>query len=129
MISIVQGLILGLLQGAFELFPVSSLGHSVVIPALLGWNIHENDNSFLIFLVATHLATALVLIAFYWSTWVAIVAGLLRSLRTRHISPDDTNAKLGWLLVVATIPAGILGLCFKTASAVCSLRPNRRPFS
>jgi len=113
MISIIQGLILGLLQGAFELFPVSSLGHSVILPAIFGWNIHENDNSFLIFLVATHLATALVLIGFYWTTWVAIVKGLLRSLLARQIKPDDTEAKLGWLLVVGTIPAGILGLIFQ----------------
>lgn len=113
MISIVQGLILGLLQGAFELFPVSSLGHSVILPAIFGWNIHENDNSFLIFLVATHLATALVLIGFYWATWVAIVKGMLRSLRDRQIKPDDSEAKLGWLLVVGTIPAGLLGLIFQ----------------
>jgi undecaprenyl-diphosphatase len=113
MISVLQALILGLLQGAFELFPVSSLGHSVILPALLGWNIHENDNSFLIFLVATHLATALVLVGFYWNTWVGIIAGILRSLRQRQIKPDDTEAKLGWLLVVGTIPAGILGLVFQ----------------
>lgn len=113
MISIIQGLILGLLQGAFELFPVSSLGHSVILPAILGWNIHENDNSFLIFLVATHLATALVLIGFYWATWVGIVKGLFRSLRDRQIKPSDNEAKLGWLLVVGTIPAGILGLIFQ----------------
>jgi undecaprenyl-diphosphatase len=113
MISALQALILGLLQGAFELFPVSSLGHSVILPALLGWNIHENDNSFLIFLVATHLATALVLVGFYWNTWVGIIAGILRSLRQRQIKPDDTEAKLGWLLVVGTIPAGILGLVFQ----------------
>jgi undecaprenyl-diphosphatase len=115
MISAVQALILGLLQGAFELFPVSSLGHSVIIPGLLGWNIHENDNSFLIFLVATHLATALVLLGFYWSTWVGIISGMIRSLRQRQIKPDDTEAKLGWLLVVGTIPAGILGLLFQDA--------------
>lgn len=113
MISAIQALILGLLQGAFELFPVSSLGHSVILPALLGWNIHENDNSFLIFLVATHLATALVLIGFYWNTWVGIIAGIFRSLRQRQIKPDDTEAKLGWLLVVGTIPAGIIGLLFQ----------------
>lgn len=113
MISILQALILGLLQGAFELFPVSSLGHSVILPALFGWNIHENDNSFLIFLVATHLATALVLIGFYWTTWVSIVKGLLRSLQERQIKADDTEAKLGWLLLIATIPAGILGLIFQ----------------
>ena len=113
MISVFQGIVLGLLQGAFELFPVSSLGHSVIFPQLVGWNIHENDNSFLIFLVATHLATALVLIGFYWATWVKVVAGMVRSLRQRQIGSQDSDAKLGWLLVVGTIPAGILGLLFQ----------------
>src|ERR1700736_397257 len=113
MISLSQALILGLLQGAFELFPVSTLGHSVILPALFGWNIHENDNSFLIFLVATHIATAIVLIAFYWSTWVRVTKGIFRSLRQRQIKPDDADAKLGWLLVIGTIPAGILGLLFQ----------------
>src|SRR5258705_7073455 len=109
-ISYVQALVLGLLQGAAELFPVSSLGHSVILPRLLGWNIHQNDKYFLTFLVATHLATALVLLAFFWRDWVRIVKGLGRSLRDRGIDPADADAKLGWLLVVGTIPAGILGL-------------------
>jgi undecaprenyl-diphosphatase len=109
-ISYAQAIILGLLQGASELFPVSSLGHSVILPKLLGWNIHQNDDYFLTFLVATHLATALVLLGFFWRDWVAIVKGLLRSLRDREIAADDTDAKLGWLLVVGTIPAGIIGL-------------------
>ena len=101
---------LGLLQGFSELFPISSLGHSVILPRLLGWNIHQNDSYFITFLVATHLATALVLLGFFWRDWVRIVRGLGRSLREREIAPDDTDAKLGWLLVVGTIPAGILGL-------------------
>jgi undecaprenyl-diphosphatase len=82
----------------------------VILPRLLGWNIHQNDKYFLTFLVATHLATALVLLGFFWHDWVRIVKGLGRSLRDRGIAPDDTDAKLGWLLVVGTIPAGILGL-------------------
>jgi undecaprenyl-diphosphatase len=102
--------VLGLLQGVSELFPVSSLGHSVVLPRLLGWNIHQNDAYFLTFLVATHLATAIVLLVFFWRDWVRILRGLGRSLRDRQIAPDDVDAKLGWLLVVGTIPAGILGL-------------------
>jgi undecaprenyl-diphosphatase len=102
--------VLGLLQGVSELFPVSSLGHSVVLPRLLGWNIHQNDPYFLTFLVATHLATAIVLLGFFWRDWVRILRGLGRSLRDREIAPDDVDAKLGWLLVVGTIPAGILGL-------------------
>lgn len=109
-ISYLQALVLGLVQGASELFPVSSLGHSVVIPRLLGWNIHQNDDYFLTFLVATHLATAIVLLGFFWRDWVRIVRGLGRSLRDREIARGDTDARLGWLLVVATIPAGILGL-------------------
>jgi len=105
-----QAVILGLLQGFSELFPISSLGHSVVLPKILGWNIQENDKFFLNFLVATHLATALVLLGFFWRDWVRIVKGLFRSLRDRQIAPDDSDARLGWLLVVGTIPAGLLGL-------------------
>jgi undecaprenyl-diphosphatase len=110
LISYPQAIILGLLQGVSELFPVSSLGHSVILPKLLGWNIHQNDPYFISFLVATHLATAIVLLLFFWKDWVRIVKGIGRSLRDRGIDPNDTDAKLGWLLVVGTIPAGILGL-------------------
>jgi len=105
-----QAMLLGLLQGFAERFPISSLGHSVILPSLLGWNIHQNDPYFLSFLVATHLATALVLLGFFWQDWVRIVKGLGRSLRNRGIDPADTDAKLAWLLIVGTIPAGILGL-------------------
>jgi undecaprenyl-diphosphatase len=109
-ISYFQAIVLGLLQGAAELFPVSSLGHSVVLPRLLGWDIHQNDDYFLTFLVATHLATAIVLLGFFRHDWVRIFQGLGRSLRDREIHPTDTDAKLGWLLIVGTIPAGLLGL-------------------
>jgi undecaprenyl-diphosphatase len=109
-ISYLQAIILGLVQGISELFPISSLGHSVVIPRVLGWNIHQNDDYFLTFLVATHLATALVLLGFFRRDWVGIVKGIGRSLRDREIAPDDAEAKLGWLLVVGTIPAGLLGI-------------------
>jgi undecaprenyl-diphosphatase len=110
LISYAQAVVLGLLQGFSELFPISSLGHSVILPKLLGWDIHQNDPYFLSFLVATHLATAIVLFFFFWHDWVRILRGLGRSLRNRGIAPDDYDAKLGWLLVVGTIPAGILGL-------------------
>src|SRR6266545_5477650 len=109
-ISYLQALVLGLLQGAAELFPVSSLGHSVILPRLLGWDIHQNDDYFLTFLVATHLATALVLLGFFWRDWVRIACGLGRSLRDHQIADDDADGRLGWLLVIATIPAGLLGL-------------------
>ena len=107
-ITYFQAAILGLLQGVSELFPVSSLGHSVILPSLFGWNIHQNAPYFLTFLVALHLATALVLLAFFWHDWVRIIKGLGRSLRDREVT--DPDAKLGWLLVLGTIPAGLLGL-------------------
>ena len=110
LISYPRAIVLGLLQGVSELFPVSSLGHSVILPKLLGWNIHQNDSYFITFIVATHLATALVLVWFFRRDWAAILRGLGRSLRDREIAPDDHHAKLGWLLVVGTIPAGLLGL-------------------
>src|SRR5665213_3268598 len=110
MISLAQAAILGLLQGFSELFPISSLGHSVMLPRLLAWNIQQNDPFFLTFLVATHLATAIVLFCFFWKDWMKILAGMGRSLRDREIKNNDAAAKVGWLLVVGTIPAGILGL-------------------
>jgi undecaprenyl-diphosphatase len=111
-ISYFQGVVLGLLQGFSELFPISSLGHAVVLPRLLGWNIHQNDKFFISFLVAVHLATAIVLLGFFWSDWVRVVKGIGRSLRDREIT--DGDAKLGWLLVVGTIPAGVLGLLLES---------------
>jgi undecaprenyl-diphosphatase len=112
-ISYLQAVTLGLLQGFSELFPISSLGHSVVVPRLLGWDIHQNDDYFLSFLVATHVATALVLVGFFREDWKRILRGLARSLRARAIAAEDTDARLGWLIVVATIPAGLLGLALE----------------
>ncbi len=109
-ISYFQAIILGLLQGVAEPFPVSSLGQSVVLPKVLGWNIHQNDDYFVTFLVATHFATALVLLWIFREDWGRITRGMGRSLRDREIRADDADARLGWLLVVGTIPAGILGL-------------------
>ncbi|MGX5802801.1 undecaprenyl-diphosphate phosphatase [Bradyrhizobium sp. Arg314] len=113
MITYFQAIVLGLLQGFAELFPISSLGHTVLIPALLGWPVERSSDAFVAFLVLTHLATALVLLGFFWRDWLGIVGGVLRSLKQREIHADDTYAKLGWLLVVSTIPAGLLGLLFE----------------
>jgi undecaprenyl-diphosphatase len=109
-ISYFQAIVLGLLQGVAEPFPISSLGHAVILPRLFGWDIHQNDDYFLTFLVATHLATAIVLFGIFFEDWRRIASGLLRSLRNREIAADDADARLGWLLVVGTIPAGIFGL-------------------
>jgi undecaprenyl-diphosphatase len=109
-ISYFQAIILGLTQGIAEPFPISSLGHGVVLPRLAGWHIHQNDKFFLTFLVATHLGTAIVLLLFFLKDWGRIVSGLWRSLQMREIRAEDTYARLGWLLVAGTIPVGIIGL-------------------
>ncbi len=112
-ISYLQALILGLTQGIAEPFPVSSLGHGVIIPSLFGWNIHQNDDYFLAFLVATHCATALVLFFYFLDDWRRIFWGFVRSVRERRIPDGDYEARLAWLLIVGTIPAGILGLALQ----------------
>jgi undecaprenyl-diphosphatase len=114
-ISYGQAIVLGLLQGFSELFPISSLGHSVILPQLLGWDIHQNDAYFITFLVATHLATAIVLFLFFLDDWVRILRGMWRSLVEREIREDNPEGRLGWLLVVGTVPAGLLGLLLEDA--------------
>jgi undecaprenyl-diphosphatase len=112
-ISYFQAVVLGLLQGFSEPFPISSLGHAVIAPRLFGWDIHQNDKFFLTFLVATHCATAIVLFGFFFRDWMRIFRGIGRSLRDRQIGEGDNDAKLGWLLVVGTVPAGIIGLALE----------------
>ncbi len=110
-----QALIFGILQGATELFPVSSLGHSVLLPWVARWGIDQDDPLFLTFLVLTHTATALVLLLFFWRDWFRIVRGMGVSLRERVVAAHNPDGKLGWLLVVGTVPAGLLGLLFEEA--------------
>jgi len=113
LITYFQAVVIGLLQGVTELFPISSLGHAVILPKLLGWDLSQDKPYFLAFLVATHLATATVLFIFFLPEWTRILRGLGRSLRDRQIAPDDADARLAWLLVVGTIPAGLIGLLFE----------------
>src|ERR1700674_2175088 len=101
-ISYFQAVVLGLIQGSAEPFPISSLGHGVIAPRLFGWDIHQNDQFFLTFLVATHCATAIVLFGFFFRDWMRIFKGMWRSLRDRQIGPQDSDARLGSLLVVGT---------------------------
>jgi undecaprenyl-diphosphatase len=128
MLTLFQAIIIGLTQGITELFPISSLGHSVLLPGLLGWSIGQNSETFLEFLVATHLATAIVLFVIYFKDWVRIIKGIFRSLAAREISNADPDAKLGWLLVVSTIPAGILGLLLKDQITGWFLSPTSAAF-
>jgi undecaprenyl-diphosphatase len=111
-ISYLQAIILGALQGISEPFPISSLGHAVLLPKLLGWDIHQNDDYFLTFLVATHCATALVLFLFFLDDWKRIWFGFVRSVRGRS-TPQDTDARLAWIIIIGTIPAGILGVALE----------------
>ncbi|SRR5258708_4341661 len=113
MLNIFQSIILGGIQGITELFPISSLGHSVILPKLFGWHIDQTDPSFLTFLVATHTATCLVLFLFFFKDWRKIIAGFFRSLKRREIRDEDVDTKMAWLLIVATIPAALLGVLFQ----------------
>ena len=108
-----QALVLALLQGVSELFPVSSLGHTILVPALLQWhNVDRSSPSFLAFVVVLHLGTAVALLIFYRAQWYAIVRALVRSIVRGRLS-NDRDERTGWLLVVGTIPVGILGVIFE----------------
>lgn len=112
MLTLIQAVLLGALQGVTELFPISSLGHTVILPAVFGWDIDQANPYFVSFLVLTHLATALVLFFFFLPDWLRIIGGFFRSLRTRTLA-GDTHARLAWVIVIATIPPGLLGLLFQ----------------
>jgi len=99
-------LILAALQGVTELFPISSLGHSILVPALFRWPIDRNAEWFLPFIVVLHLGTVAALLTFFWRDWVRLIGGFLRA-RGR---PSNPESRLLWLLVLASIPAGLLGL-------------------
>lgn len=122
----IQAIIIGVLQGVTELFPISSLGHSVLVPAWLGWeNLVGSQSSgesfYLAFLVGLHLATAVALLVHYRRDWVGIGRGLIRSTATRRITTPE--ARLGWLLIVATIPVGVLGLIFEHSLRTLFAKP------
>lgn len=110
-ISLPIALFYGVLQGASELFPVSSLGHAVVVPPLLHIPVRESDPDFLPFLVLLHIGTATALIVLYWRQWARIIAGFVRSAVSGRIGGGDE--RLAWLLVVGTLPAGLVGLIFQ----------------
>ncbi|HVV25929.1 MAG TPA: undecaprenyl-diphosphate phosphatase [Candidatus Saccharimonadales bacterium] len=117
MITYFEAILMGLIQGLTELFPISSLGHSVIIAWVLKWNTILADESkaesfFLSFLVVLHVATALALLVFYRRVWVRIVKGFFRSLGPKRLA-GNPDGKLAWLLLAATVPAGIFGLVFE----------------
>lgn len=108
-----QAIVLAILQGVSELFPVSSLGQTILIPALLQWhNINRSDPTFLAFVTVLHLGTAIALLLFYWRTWIRVVRAFAASLIRGRIG-NDPDEKLAWLLLVGTIPVGLLGVALK----------------
>ncbi len=121
-LTFLRSIVIGLFQGVTELFPVSSLGHSVLLPAVLGWNDlvkgqSQSESSFLAYLVGLHVATACALLAFFWRDWVEIISGGLRTIGRvlRRDAPYIRTSKerLCWLLVVVTIPVGLLGVALE----------------
>ena len=116
-LSWLEAATVGLLQGVSELFPVSSLGHSVLLPAVIGgsWardlNVASPESPYLAFIVGTHVATAIALLVFYWRDWRRLIVGFFTSVGRRRIATPDE--RLIWLLIVGTIPVGLVGLLFE----------------
>ncbi len=109
-----EAIVVGAFQGVTELFPVSSLGHSILVPALVGgrWardlNVSRPESPYLAFIVGLHVATALALLLFFWRDWLRIIGGFLSSVRDRRVATPDQ--RLAWLIVLGTIPVGVSGL-------------------
>lgn len=124
----VQAIVIGALQGVTELFPVSSLGHSVLVPHWIGgsWASLVGDESqgespYLAFIVVLHVATAVALLLFFWREWIAIIRGLFRSIGRRKI--ETVHERMAWLIVIATIPAGLTGLLLEHELRVVFAKP------
>ena len=122
-----EAIVVGLIQGVTELFPVSSLGHNVLIPALIGgsWaqdlSVSAPESPYLAYIVGLHVATALALILYFWRDWIRIALGFVSSLRERRIATADQ--RLAWMIILATIPVGIAGLALEHAFRVVFSKP------
>jgi undecaprenyl-diphosphatase len=113
-LTYLEAAVVGLVQGVSELFPVSSLGHNVLLPALIGgqWgadlDVSTPESPYLAFIVGLHVATAIALLVYFWRDWVRIAGGFVSSLRERRVETADQ--RLAWMIVLATIPVGLVGL-------------------
>jgi undecaprenyl-diphosphatase len=126
-ISYFQAIVLGLLQGVTELFPISSLGHTVLFPTLFGWNKlvdaqSQSESFWLAFVVMLHVGSALGLLAYYWRDWVQIVKAFFHTLSTRRV--ETSNERLAWLIIVASIPAGVIGLALEHPLRTLTAKPE-----
>jgi undecaprenyl-diphosphatase len=115
-LSFFRAILIGLLQGVTELFPISSLGHSVLIPSLLGWHNlvtsqSQSESFYLAFIVGLHVGSAVALLVFFRKDWARIIRAFLGTLGKRRAETPDE--RLAWLIVIATIPAGVLGLALE----------------
>jgi len=134
-ITYFQAIVLGLVQGVTELFPISSLGQAVVLPTVFGWDSlvqaqSQPESFFLAFLVGLHVATATALLVYFWSDWRGIISGFFRTIgqgaRERKMPWSvirSVDERIAWLLTVATIPAGITGLAFEHLFRVTFAKP------
>src|SRR4249919_3708807 len=113
-LTYLEAAVVGLIQGVTELFPISSLGHNVLLPALVGgsWatdlNVAAAESPYLAFIVGLHVATAIALLIYFWRDWTRIICGFLTSIRHRQVRTRDQ--KLAWMIILATIPVGLVGL-------------------
>ena len=128
-LTYLEASVVGLIQGVTELFPVSSLGHNVLIPALIGgsWasdlNVAKAESPYLAFIVGLHVATAIALLIYFWRDWIRIIRGFCTSLRDRQV--QTTDQKLAWMVILATIPVGLVGLFFEHEFRVLFGKPIR----
>ncbi len=124
-----EAMIVGLIQGVTELFPVSSLGHNVLLPAIIGgsWasdlSVSKAESPYLAFIVGLHVATAIGLLIYFWKDWVRIFKGFLSSIRDRDVTTVDQ--KLAWMVILATIPVGVVGLFAEHEFRVIFAKPVR----
>ncbi|HEY7144135.1 MAG TPA: undecaprenyl-diphosphate phosphatase [Streptosporangiaceae bacterium] len=121
-----EAIVVGLIQGVTELFPISSLGHNVLLPALIGgsWATDLNvstSKSYLAFIVGLHVATAIALMIYFWRDWIRIIGGFVSSVRDRQVATVDQ--KMAWMIILATIPVGLAGLLFDHAFRVLFGKP------
>jgi undecaprenyl-diphosphatase len=126
-ISYFQAIVLGVLQGVTELFPVSSLGHTVLFPTIFGWNSlvkaqSESESFWLAFIVMLHVGSAIGLLIYYRKDWVEIVKAFFHTLSTRRA--ETPTERLAWLIIVASIPAGVIGLALEHQLRTLTAKPE-----
>jgi len=128
-LTYLEASVVGLIQGVTELFPISSLGHNVLIPALIGgsWasdlSVAKAESPYLAYIVGLHVATAIALLVYFWQDWIRIIKGFFTSIRDRRVETADQ--KLAWMIILATIPVGLVGLAFEHEFRVLFGKPIR----